>query len=88
MLAPVGLRASRPPHIGLSADFFTHQIVLPNNPRRPFAVLPRWQDALGDEAADGGGADGKDSGCVVDCHFAAVGSLTVTIDGDVVLMSK
>ena len=31
---------------------------------------------------------GKASGCLVDCHFAAVGSLTVTIDGDVVLMSK
>src|SRR3954453_16223773 len=84
----VGPRKSRSAHIGLAAYLFSHQISLPNNPRRPFAVLPCRKGALGDEAADCGGADSKDCSRLIDCCLAAIGVLALTIDGDVVLMPK
>jgi hypothetical protein len=75
-------------HIGLSAYLFSPKISLPNDPGRTFAVLLRRKNALGDETADGGLAEGENCGRLFDCRLAAVGVLAVTIDGDVVLMAQ
>jgi hypothetical protein len=81
--ADVATDAYRP-----ASYLFSLEISLANDPGRAFAVLRRWENAVGDETAGGGRAERKDPGRLFDRCFAAVGVLAITINGDVVLVAQ
>ena len=51
-------------------------------------MLARRKSTLGDQTADGGLADGKGRGRLVEGRLASLGAFAITINGDAVLMAQ